>query len=188
MLMSSAPPSVDAFQVVVDVSQIAGAVIGVAALIVALRARSGARRDLAKERRTVYELDLLRRFYDSLNRVLHAPASPEGQAELFTHLLLLPDTDDLPMTRAAIGANSTWVHDANFKNKYPVAPAYDNTDETALQRLKCVLDDGVLIAEYFNSVYRRVDSRVRMDAIASTTPVRRDPEAAALLPHHRSRS
>ncbi len=159
-------PTVDIFQLVVDVSQILGAAIGVIALIVAMRARSGARRDLAKERRTVYELDLLRRLYEQLDGRGRPLTSPGSLAQLFVHLVLLPDRDDLPMTRAAIGAQSTWVHDANFKNKYPAAPAYDKTDETALQRLKFVLDDGMFFAEFLNAVNRRVETSTRAEAIA----------------------
>ena len=159
-------PAVDIFQLVVDVSQILGAAIGVIALIVALRARSGARRDLAKERRTVYELDLLRRLYEQLNHGGRALCGPESLAQLVTHLVLLPDMDEMPMTRAAVGANSTWVHDADFKNKYPAAPADDSTDETALQRLKFVLDDGVFGAEFLNAVYRRVGVSIRAEVTA----------------------
>jgi hypothetical protein len=93
-------------------------IISTASLPIALWAIRTAKRDLALERRTAHELEVLR----LCAAILQEARSPLWYGRLRTHLLLIPGSKDLPMIRAAMGARASQEMLDAFADKYPDRP------------------------------------------------------------------
>ncbi|BBH69390.1 hypothetical protein ACTI_60750 [Actinoplanes sp. OR16] len=100
-------------KLVVDLAQVAGAVLSLVAIVIAVLAMAKSNRDLAKERRRQHELEVLRDIAEILARLDRETAHTAGDLmapfdevqHLKTRLILIKSNDDFPMTRAAIGAH-----------------------------------------------------------------------------------
>lgn len=117
-------PAAWSFEWWVDVAQIVGAIGTVIALIVAFRALISARRDLINEQRTAHELEILR----ALSEVLLG--REEEHIKLFRcqlYLSLIPESEDMPLTRAAIGVRPTEDAVRDFAREFPGVPELPTT-------------------------------------------------------------
>lgn len=155
------PPSVptqeaDLFQLLVDSAQIAGAGLSLIALVVAFVALYRGRRDLAIERRNTFDLETLRRMYE-LRRNL---PDREFVVHIYTYLMLLPGSDDFPLTRAAIGARPTAAQNVEYNVRYPGVRSIE-AGGFLDARFRKLEDDGTHIAEFEAAVERRMNPRGR---------------------------
>jgi hypothetical protein len=143
----------------VDWAQVLGAGFSLVALIVAFWAVWKARHDLAVERRTTYELEVLRDLGEKFGYLGKTAASAAMTAHSL--LMLLPDSNDLPMMRAAVGARPSPGARDDFNEKYPhfeESPTFRGLNEWQLrfQQLSLVREDGTFRRELDEAVERRL--------------------------------
>ena len=135
------------------------------ALMVGLFAIYKGTKDLAKERRLIHELEILRslgqlvdaRVPISLNHPVPALTNP-SESKLFRvfyplryHLLLLPGSDDLPLTRAVVDARPSRDARLAFARRYP-----EEDDSGSTRRLEAVQYDGTTRRELDEAIDRRL--------------------------------
>lgn len=142
----------------VDWSQVGSAGLGLLALISALYAVWKSNHDLARERRIVHQLEVLRNLSEIIEQFGSALVP-----RLRSNLLLLPGSDDLPILRAAVDARASAQGKAKFDKKYPDAPALvepTNLNRHAraerYARFRIVRDDGTAAAEMDEAITRRL--------------------------------
>lgn len=153
-------PSVWTFGWWTDVAQMAGALISLVALVVAFSAIYLAKRDLAEERRTTHELEVLR----GLNDLLLAKEEEHVKVyRCYLYLLLIPGSDDLPLTRAAVGAQASEKALSEFAKEFPDVPDLPPTgskEAAATERLGRLLLKGYWHQEEVRTaIKRRLASR-----------------------------
>lgn len=153
-------PAVWSFGWWTDVAQIVGAIISLVALVVAFSAIYLAKRDLAEERRTTHELEVLR----GLNDLLLAQEGEHIKVyRCYLYLLLIPEPDDLPLTRAAVGAQASEKALSEFAKEFPGVPDLPPTgskEAAATERLGRLLLKGDWHREEIHAaIERRLASR-----------------------------
>jgi hypothetical protein len=141
-------------QGLVDGAQVVGAIIGVVALLVALVALLQAEKGLVRERRIAHELEVLRGLaaLDTFTNLLRAAVALEKA------LTLLPDREDFPLTRVAVGLPAAKDAERIYKEQYPqVRPLAPGTIDSA--RLHPLILDGVYDKEWTDAINRRLTRR-----------------------------
>lgn len=142
----------------VDWSQVISAVLSMTALGIALFAVWKAKQDLAAERRSAYELDVLRDLSEIIEQF-----GTGLVPRLRSCLLLLPGSEDLPLLRAAVDARPTAQAVISFNEKYPdaaslVEPTNINRHARGERyaRFRVVRDDGTAVVEMDEAINRRL--------------------------------
>jgi hypothetical protein len=142
----------------VDWAQVLGAVFSLVALSVAAVALVGAKRDLGRERRTAYDLEVLR----ELSNVVEGFGVQQA-VRARSLLLLLSGSADLPMVRAAVDARSSDAATREFTTRYPDAPALPtptnenrNGASERYRRLRFVNEDNTSRTELDQAIKRRL--------------------------------
>jgi len=98
----------------VDWSQVVSAILALVALVIALRVSYTSKRALAAERRAAHELEVLRGLSSLIEQKGLGVVEP-----VRSHLLLLPDSDDLPMLRAALNGRPSLDATSSLESAYP---------------------------------------------------------------------
>jgi hypothetical protein len=151
--MRWSPPSA-----LVDWCQIVSAGFSFLALALALYAIWKSSRDIARERRTVHELVVLRDLTEVIEQ--HGSAViPRIRSCLF----LLKGSADLPMVRAAVDARPAQAAVRAFERQYRGAPALDEPTKATQQarssryaRFRLTRDDGTASDELDQAIQRRL--------------------------------
>jgi len=147
-------------QAVIDWSQFLSAIFSAVAIVVAFFAIWKSDRDIARERRTVHELEVLRDLSADIEGV-----DEELIPRLRCGLLLLPGESDFPMLRAAVDARATGRDIEAFRARYPRAGpiglvGFHMTTKTAAglrhQRFELLRDDGTAADELERAIQRRL--------------------------------
>lgn len=145
-------------QAVTNLAQI----ISVIALPLALYAIWSAKRDLAKERRVGHELEILR----DLTALTPEKGSGGEIDELTTSgkiralVLAIPDSDDLPLTRAALFANASDDALREFERLCRNAPGDDTSWGRMIRFVALVdVDPAAFHSEIQAAITKRVDPK-----------------------------
>jgi hypothetical protein len=145
----------------VDGSQVVGAVVGIVALLVAVRALSV----VSRERRITHELEVLR----EMSSLRGSVEDLDAMVELFVRLQLLRDPRDLPLSRAAMDMGATPAAKAEYAKRYPNVPPVDG-DLIDLDRFRPLREDGTFNREWKDAIARRAEpgwlERKRAAAVA----------------------
>ena len=151
-------------QAVVDWSQIISAAFSLIALVAALFAIHKSTKDLAKQQRLTHELEVLRalgqlmvrRGLGDADAYLHNLGNADAYFQkvilpLRDHLLLLPGSDDLPLTRVVVNARPSHEAKLAFAKQYGLEKTFLD-----LKYMEAVQNDGTSRRELEEAIDRRL--------------------------------